>query len=95
VLNAITPIDAHSSWYYYAFCRNFGLESAQATAELVEGLRLVLQEDADALRLQEIGLQSRPPGEDDVLIGQDAGLAKARRIHARLLAEEAANVVPA
>ena len=95
VLNAITPIDAHSSWYYYAFCRNFGLDSTEATAELVEGLRVVLQEDADALRLQEIGMQSRPPGEDDVLIGQDAGLAKARKIHARLLAKEASDVIPA
>jgi phenylpropionate dioxygenase-like ring-hydroxylating dioxygenase large terminal subunit len=88
VLNAITPIDARNSHYYYAFCRNFGLDSTTATAELVEGLRVVLQEDADALRLQEIGLQSRPAGESDVLIGQDAGLAKARKIHARLLAAE-------
>ena len=89
VLNGITPIDAHNSHYYYAFCRNFGMESTEATADLVEGLRVVLQEDADALRLQEIGLQSRPAGETDVLIGQDAGLAKARKIHERLLAQEA------
>jgi phenylpropionate dioxygenase-like ring-hydroxylating dioxygenase large terminal subunit len=91
VLNGITPIDAHTSWYYYAFCRNFGLDSEEATADLVKGLRVVLEEDAAALRLQEIGLQSRPPGESDVLIGQDAGLAKARRIHERLLAAEGAS----
>ena len=51
-------------------------------------LRVVLQEDADALRLQEIGLQSRPDGERDVLIGQDSGLAKARKVMERLLAAE-------
>ena len=88
VLNGITPIDAHNSWYYYAFCRNFGLDSHQATEELVEGLRVVLEEDATALRLQEIGMQQRPSGERDVLIGQDAGLAKARKITERLLAAE-------
>lgn len=91
VLNGITPIDAHNSWYYYAFCRNFGVESHRATEELVEGLRVVLEEDATALRLQEIGMQQRPEGERDVLIAQDAGLAKARKIHARLLAAEAAD----
>jgi vanillate O-demethylase monooxygenase subunit len=91
VLNGITPIDAHNSWYYYAFCRNFGRDSEEATADLVKGLRIVLEEDAAALRLQEIGLQSRPEGETDVLIGQDAGLAKARRIHERLLAAEGAS----
>ncbi len=90
VLNGITPIDAHSCHYYYAFCRNFGMDSTEATEALVEGLRVVLQEDADAMRLQELGLQSRPAGEQDVLIGQDAGIAKARKIHERLLAAERA-----
>ena len=51
-------------------------------------LRTVLQEDADALALQEIGLRTRPPGEFDVLIAQDAGVAKARKVMQRLLAAE-------
>jgi vanillate O-demethylase monooxygenase subunit len=88
VMNGITPIDAGTSHYYYAFSRNFGVDQQWATDELVEGLRVVLQEDADALALQEIGLQSRPPGEFDVLIAQDAGVAKARKVMARLLAAE-------
>jgi vanillate O-demethylase monooxygenase subunit len=88
VMNGITPIDAHSSHYYYAFSRNFGVDDLSATDALVEGLRTVLQEDADALALQEIGLQTRPPGELDVLIAQDAGVAKARKVMQRLLAAE-------
>jgi vanillate O-demethylase monooxygenase subunit len=88
VMNGITPIDAHSSHYFYAFSRNFGIEDQSATDALVEGLRTVLQEDADALALQEIGLQSRPPGEFDVLIAQDAGVAKARKVMERLLRAE-------
>lgn len=88
VMNGITPIDAHTTHYYYAFSRNFGVDQQWATDELVDGLRIVLQEDADALALQEIGLQSRPAAEFDVLIAQDAGVAKARKVMARLLAAE-------
>jgi vanillate O-demethylase monooxygenase subunit len=87
-MNGITPIDAHNAHYFYAFSRNFGVDQQWATDELVDGLRTVLQEDADALALQEIGLQTRPPGEFDVLIAQDAGVAKARKVMARLLAAE-------
>jgi len=88
VLNGITPIDEHNSWYYYAFSRNFGQEFEWATEELVEGLGVVLTEDKDALEWQEIGLQSRPDNVFDVLIAQDAGVAKARRITAQLMQAE-------
>ncbi len=90
VMNGITPIDAHTSHYYYAFSRNFGVDQQWATDELVDGLRTVLQEDADALAWQEIGLQSRPEGEFDVLIAQDEGVAKGRRVMTQLLAAEQA-----
>ena len=88
VLNAITPIDAHTSWYYYAFSRNFAVDNTRATEDLRTGLATVLEEDAEALRLQEIGLRTRPASEHDVLIAQDAGVAKARRIMAQLLRAE-------
>jgi len=90
VMNGITPIDASTSHYYYAFSRNFGVDQEWATAELVDGLRVVLQEDADALRWQEIGLASRPEGERDVLIGQDSGVTRGRKVMERLLAAEKA-----
>ncbi|MFI5966424.1 Rieske 2Fe-2S domain-containing protein [Streptomyces asoensis] len=88
VLNGITPVDEKTTWYYYAFSRNFAVDAAWATDELEAGLATVLQEDADALREQERGMQERPEAEHDVLIAQDAGVAKARRILSRLLAEE-------
>jgi hypothetical protein len=50
---------------------------------------VVLEEDAEALRLQQIGMDTRPPGEHDVLIAQDGGVAKARRLMQQLLAAEA------
>jgi phenylpropionate dioxygenase-like ring-hydroxylating dioxygenase large terminal subunit len=89
VLNGITPVDAHTTWYYYAFSRNFAIDDEQATEDLRVGLATVLAEDAEALRLQEIGMAGRPPHERDSLIAQDAGVAKARHILARLLAAEA------
>ncbi len=88
VLNAITPIDARTSHYYYAFCRNFAVDDDAATGKLREGLAVVLDEDAEALRLQELAVQTRPDDEGDVLIGQDSGLAKARKIMERLLAAD-------
>ncbi len=88
VLNAITPIDEHTCWYYYAFSRNFGTDNTAATDDLRTGLATVLEEDAEALRLQEIGLRTRPASEHDVLIAQDAGVAKARRIMSQLLKAE-------
>lgn len=80
VLNGITPVDARTTWYHYAFSRNFAVDAQWATDELKTGLATVLQEDADALELQEQGMQSRPVGDHDVLIGQDAGVSRARRI---------------
>ena len=90
VLNAITPIDAHTTWYFYAFSRNFAVADTEATAALRKGLAVVLDEDAEALRLQEIGLSTRLAGERDALIAQDAGVAKARRLMEQLLAAEQA-----
>jgi Vanillate O-demethylase oxygenase C-terminal domain len=53
------------------------------------GLGVVLEEDAEALRLQQSRLNTRPPDEHDILIAHDAGIVKARRIMAQLLAAEA------
>ena len=90
VLNGITPIDAENSWYYYAFSRNFAVDNQAATEQLKEGLAVVLKEDAEALEAQEIGMRGRPDGEFDVLIAQDGGVAKARRVMNALLKQERA-----
>jgi phenylpropionate dioxygenase-like ring-hydroxylating dioxygenase large terminal subunit len=84
VLNAITPIDEYTSWYFYAFCRNFAIDNAAATADLQDGLGVVLQEDAEALKLQESALRHRPEGERDILVSHDSGLAKGRQIMEQL-----------
>ncbi|HET8594340.1 MAG TPA: aromatic ring-hydroxylating dioxygenase subunit alpha [Intrasporangium sp.] len=90
VLNAITPIDDKTCWYYYCFARNFAIDNHEATEQLRVGLATVLDEDAEALKHQQLGMASRPEREHDVLIAQDAGVAKARRLMNQLLAAEAA-----
>ncbi len=91
VLNGITPVDAGHCLYYYAFSRNFAVDQPGVSEELRQGLATVLDEDKNALELQEIGLQSRPSSERDSLIAQDAGIAKARRVMERLLSLEKAS----
>lgn len=91
VLNGITPVDESSCIYFYAFSRNFAVDQQWATEELQTGLATVLEEDKNALELQQIGLQSRPSTERDRLIAQDAGIARARRVMEGLLDREKAS----
>ena len=95
VLNAITPQTETTSWYFYGFCRNFAVGDETVNDTLRENLGGVLDEDADALALQQKRLATRPAELTDVLIGQDAGVAKARRILAKLIAGEAQTVAAA
>lgn len=88
VLNAITPIDATTSWYYYCFARNFAIEDLEATEELRLGLGIVLDEDAEALRQQQLRLLTRPIEEHDVLVTHDRGVVRARHLMAQMLADE-------
>ncbi|MFD4971306.1 Rieske 2Fe-2S domain-containing protein [Streptomyces sp. NPDC058424] len=88
VLNAITPETETTTWYFYAFCRNFAVGDESVNDLLRENLGKVLTEDDDALALQQERMATRPADLPDVLIGQDAGVAKARRIMARMRAEE-------
>lgn len=90
VLNAITPQTETTAWYFYAFCRNFSVGEEAINDLLATNLGAVLDEDADALALQQERMQNRPAALPDVLIAQDAGVAKARRVMAKLLAAEAA-----
>jgi phenylpropionate dioxygenase-like ring-hydroxylating dioxygenase large terminal subunit len=88
VLNAITPQTDTTSWYFYAFCRNFAVGDEKINETLHDNLGSVLDEDADALALQQKRVAARPADVADVLIGQDAGVAKARRVLAKMVAGE-------
>ncbi len=95
VLNAITPQTETTAWYFYGFCRNFSVGDESINVLLQTSLGEVLDEDAVALALQQQRMQTRPATTPDVLIAQDAGVAKARRILARMLAAEAKDLANA
>lgn len=88
VLNGITPATEDTTWYFYAFCRNFSVGDGALNDLLSTSLGDVLTEDEDALALQELR-QKRREGTRDVLIAQDAGVSKARRLLAKMVADEA------
>ena len=90
VLNAITPQTEDTAWYFYAFCRNFAVGDEGINTLLRENLGGVLDEDDAALALQQERMATRPESLPDVLIAQDAGVAKARRVMAKMLAAESA-----
>ena len=89
VLNAITPETETTAWYFYGFCRNFSVGDESMNSMLSENLGGVLKEDEDALALQQERMATRPATLPDVLIAQDAGVAKARRVMAQILTAEA------
>ncbi|MHC6595134.1 Rieske 2Fe-2S domain-containing protein [Arthrobacter sp. C152] len=85
VLNAITPAREGKTWYFYAFCRNFEVGNEEINAVLTESQSTVLNEDADALALQQQSLVRGDKDVEDVLIAQDAGVAMARRVMEQML----------
>lgn len=95
VLNGITPAGPGQAWYFYAFCRNFAVGDQEINTLLTATQADVLDEDATALALQQKMVEGRDPSVSDVLIAQDAGVAKARRIIAQLVAAEKPVATPA
>lgn len=90
VLNAITPATANTSWYFYANCRDFAVGDAAINEMMHTSLVQVLDEDAVALDRQEQMFAAGHAASHDVLIAQDAGVAKARRLLQQMQAAETA-----
>ncbi|MDF3310125.1 Rieske 2Fe-2S domain-containing protein [Rhodococcus koreensis] len=88
VLNAITPATENSTWYFYGNFRDFALGDDDINALMRSSLSQVLAEDADALAKQERMLTEGHASSNDVLIAQDAGVARARRMMQQLLDAE-------
>jgi len=88
VLNAITPATETSSWYFYGNFRDFAVGDEKINELMRSSLSQVLQEDAVALAQQERMLSQDQAAGPDVLIAQDAGVARARRMMKQLLDSE-------
>ena len=89
VLNAITPATENTTWYFYANVRDFAVGDEKINDLMRTALGQVLSEDAEALAKQERMFAEGRANPHDVLVAQDAGVARARRMLQQMLAAEA------
>ncbi len=87
VMNAITPETERTSHYFWAFMRNYRLESQQITTELRNGVQGVFREDEVMLQAQQEAIDANPDYAFYAL-NIDAGGMWVRRILDRMLETE-------
>lgn len=87
VMNSITPQDDRSSHYFWAFMRNYRLESQTITTQLRNGVSGVFGEDEAMLKAQQRAIEANPDHEFYNL-NIDAGGMWVRRILEKALREE-------
>jgi phenylpropionate dioxygenase-like ring-hydroxylating dioxygenase large terminal subunit len=87
VLNTMTPADARSTHYFWAFARNYALDDQRITHLLREGVAGVFAEDEIVLAAQQRSIDEHPDKEFYNL-NIDGGAMWARRLIDRLLAAE-------
>ncbi len=87
VMNTISPADDRSCHYFWAFMRNYCLESQLITTQLREGVHGVFGEDEEMLVAQQRGIDANPDHEFYSL-NIDAGGMWVRRILDRMLQAE-------
>ena len=87
VMNTITPETARSSHYFWAFMRNYRLESQTITTQLRNGVHGVFGEDEVMLQAQQAAIDANPDHEFYSL-NIDSGGMWVRRILDRMLAVE-------
>ena len=89
-MNTITPETERTSHYFWAFMRNYRLDSQLITTQLREGVRNVFAEDEAMLAAQQAAIDANPDHEFYSL-NIDAGGMWVRRILDRMLEAEDAD----
>ena len=87
VMNTITPETARTSHYFWAFMRNYRLDSQRITTELRDGVHGVFGEDEEMLVAQQEGIDANPD-HTFYSLNIDAGGMWVRRILDRMLDAE-------
>jgi vanillate O-demethylase monooxygenase subunit len=87
VMNTISPESATTSHYFWAFMRNYRLDSQTITTQLRNGVAGVFKEDEDMLEAQQKAIDANPDYEFYNL-NIDAGGLWVRRLLERQLAAE-------
>jgi vanillate O-demethylase monooxygenase subunit len=86
-LNAITPETETTTWYFWAFSRQFQRDDAELSKKLASRVAQIFEEDREAIEAVQ-GVMNRKPGRPWVNLRIDAGNVAARRIVERKIAEE-------
>lgn len=87
VMNTISPVDERRAIYFWAFMRNYRLDSQLITTQLRDGVHGVFGEDEEMLTAQQAAIEANPDHEFYNL-NIDAGGMWARRIVARMIEQE-------
>ena len=89
VMNTITPETDRTSLYFWAFMRNYRLDSQRITTQLCDGVQRVFGEDEIMLRAQQTAIDANPDHEFYSL-NIDAGGMWVRRILDEMMERERA-----
>ncbi|MYR07621.1 Rieske 2Fe-2S domain-containing protein [Gordonia sp. SID5947] len=87
VMNTMTPVDRKTSLYFWAFMRNYCLDSQLITTQLRDGVHRVFGEDELMLTAQQKAIEAHPDHEFYNL-NIDAGGMWVRRIIQRMIEAE-------
>ncbi|OZD18230.1 aromatic ring-hydroxylating dioxygenase subunit alpha [Rhodococcus sp. 06-156-3C] len=90
VMNTITPVSEKTALYFWAFMRNYRLESQTITTQLRDGVHGVFGEDEAMLTAQQSAIDANPDHEFYNL-NIDAGGMWVRRIIQRMIETERAH----
>lgn len=87
IMNAMTPIDKHTTHYFWGVGRDFNVDSEQATAFIHDEISRTFDEDLAILELQQKAIvQFNHPASVDILA--DAGGVQSRRLLRGLIENE-------
>ncbi|MFW0793482.1 aromatic ring-hydroxylating dioxygenase subunit alpha [Gordonia sp. CPCC 205515] len=87
VMNTISPVDERTALYFWAFMRNYCLDSQLITTQLREGVHGVFGEDEEMLTAQQQAIEANPDHEFYNL-NIDAGGMWVRRLIQRMVEAE-------
>ncbi|MGF0310286.1 Rieske 2Fe-2S domain-containing protein [Rhodococcus sp. IEGM1428] len=90
VMNTISPVDEKTALYFWAFMRNYRLQSQTITTQLRDGVHGVFGEDEAMLTVQQTAIDANPSHEFYNL-NIDAGGMWVRRIIQRMIEAERAH----
>lgn len=87
VMNTISPIDERTALYFWAFMRNYRLDSQLITTQLRDGVHGVFEEDEEMLIAQQKAIDANP-GHEFYNLNIDAGGMWVRRLIQRMIEAE-------